>query len=470
MPPQVFFSPLNRTLLKVHGLDAAKFLNGLVTSRFLPNVIKKKQHTISDHEGKNDYLSRIIDVHTNYGAMHEDIYDPDKRVFIRRDGISSMFINARGRVDTDCHIFPFPFYDPALRLTSDGHATVSTPQESPTSILESLPAYHVQISPTVSHQLEMQLKLHRLSAKVSVTRDPSLHSFYIYLDTIEFDEWLLRIQQQYLNTQDPASALAAANEFMSCHELFEPSFAKHIVGVAIDSRIENFGLYIISDASLTPDSFSLQFTLAFQVTQCQEKSVSIRRYVNGVFEIQDAPKGTALLPFEMNLDYTNGLSLDKGCYVGQELTIRTLVNGVIRKRIVPVQFFTLDDEMPVFSPNTPQWLPHDNVVADLQCIPPQTLITIPVSPLQEPEPLETDTGKSASPFKSDRTNIRRRPILVGKIMAVQDNVGLMLMNLDAPAPNAAYKIKIPSLGGEKLIGIKAFIPDWWPVAEDSIQS
>ena len=63
-----------------------------------------------------------------------------------------------------------------------------------------------------------------------------------------------------------------------------------------------------------------------------------RRFENGVFETQDAPKGTSLLPFECNLDYVNGLSLDKGCYVGQELTIRSFNNGVIRKRIFPVQF------------------------------------------------------------------------------------------------------------------------------------
>ena len=63
-----------------------------------------------------------------------------------------------------------------------------------------------------------------------------------------------------------------------------------------------------------------------------------RRFQNGLFEIQDASKGSSLLPFECNLDYTNGLSLDKGCYVGQELTIRTFNNGVIRKEYSPYNF------------------------------------------------------------------------------------------------------------------------------------
>jgi folate-binding protein YgfZ len=33
----------------------------------------------------------------------------------------------------------------------------------------------------------------------------------------------------------------------------------------------------------------------------------------------------------------------KGCYVGQELTIRTYHTGVVRKRIVPVQIYNKDE-------------------------------------------------------------------------------------------------------------------------------
>lgn len=43
------------------------------------------------------------------------------------------------------------------------------------------------------------------------------------------------------------------------------------------------------------------------------------------------------LPFECNLDLENGVSFDKGCYLGQELTARTWHTGVLRKRMLPVQ-------------------------------------------------------------------------------------------------------------------------------------
>jgi folate-binding protein YgfZ len=54
----------------------------------------------------------------------------------------------------------------------------------------------------------------------------------------------------------------------------------------------------------------------------------------------------ASLPQESNLDYMGGIDYRKGCYVGQELTIRTHHTGVVRKRILPVTVYGDEDEMP----------------------------------------------------------------------------------------------------------------------------
>lgn len=61
------------------------------------------------------------------------------------------------------------------------------------------------------------------------------------------------------------------------------------------------------------------------------------RYTNGIAEGSELLKGQSF-PLEMNCDYLNGISFNKGCYVGQELTARTHHTGVTRKRIMPLIF------------------------------------------------------------------------------------------------------------------------------------
>jgi folate-binding protein YgfZ len=51
----------------------------------------------------------------------------------------------------------------------------------------------------------------------------------------------------------------------------------------------------------------------------------------------EIPKGEAI-PLEYNLAGLSAISFEKGCYVGQELVARTHHRGVIRKRLMPVNF------------------------------------------------------------------------------------------------------------------------------------
>lgn len=58
------------------------------------------------------------------------------------------------------------------------------------------------------------------------------------------------------------------------------------------------------------------------------------------------PEKTVLL--EVGFDELNGVSWDKGCYMGQELTARTRYRGLLKRRLVPVEV-----EGPLPSPGTP---------------------------------------------------------------------------------------------------------------------
>ena len=51
---------------------------------------------------------------------------------------------------------------------------------------------------------------------------------------------------------------------------------------------------------------------------------------------RDMVVGEALL-LENNIDRLNGISWDKGCYVGQELTARMHFKGSVKRRLTPVQ-------------------------------------------------------------------------------------------------------------------------------------
>uniref|UniRef100_A0A8R1E0J1 CAF17 C-terminal domain-containing protein n=1 Tax=Caenorhabditis japonica TaxID=281687 RepID=A0A8R1E0J1_CAEJA len=78
----------------------------------------------------------------------------------------------------------------------------------------------------------------------------------------------------------------------------------------------------------------LQGLVTNDVTENVEKYENLRRaagIAEGAGELAD------LLPFQANGDLLNMVALDKGCYIGQELTARTAHTGVIRRRIMPFE-------------------------------------------------------------------------------------------------------------------------------------
>ena len=79
-------------------------------------------------------------------------------------------------------------------------------------------------------------------------------------------------------------------------------------------------------------------------TQVGSGSYDIRRMMMGVAEGQGEILKESALPQESNIDYMGGINFRKGCYVGQELTIRTHHTGVVRKRILPVQIYPAEGD------------------------------------------------------------------------------------------------------------------------------
>merc|ERR1712048_682220 len=51
------------------------------------------------------------------------------------------------------------------------------------------------------------------------------------------------------------------------------------------------------------------------------------------------------MPLEYNAALMNGVSFNKGCYIGQELVARTHHTGVIRKRVMPIKLLQENDQL-----------------------------------------------------------------------------------------------------------------------------
>lgn len=156
------------------------------------------------------------------------------------------------------------------------------------------------------------------------------------------------------------------------------------------------------------------------------------------------------LPQESNLDFYGGIDFYKGCYLGQELTIRTHHTGVVRKRIVPVQLYQ-----------------HDKPIPKDQSRP----LYDPLASLPQP-PNEANISKCNARGRSGRST--------GKWLGGFGNIGLALCRLEtmtdlsltaeASQYNPEDEFEVSWEDGtsqeQKSVKVKAFVPSWLRQAID----
>ncbi|KAH0443551.1 folate-binding protein YgfZ [Colletotrichum camelliae] len=178
-----------------------------------------------------------------------------------------------------------------------------------------------------------------------------------------------------------------------------------------------------------------------------EDSYTIRRYLQGVAEGQDEIFREHALPQETNMDYMNGIDYHKGCYVGQELTIRTKHRGVVRKRVLPCMIYDVDRA----APQTLQYRPDEDTNHGPEGLPAETI------------PRETSIGRSGKKGRS-----------AGKWLKGIGNVGLGLCRLEImtdvvlPGETAAstfdpaneFMLQWGEEDKSNAVKIKAFVPEW----------
>ncbi|KAE8444893.1 hypothetical protein EG329_014141 [Mollisiaceae sp. DMI_Dod_QoI] len=197
-----------------------------------------------------------------------------------------------------------------------------------------------------------------------------------------------------------------------------------------DSRAPGMGRRLLLPGNKKPE---------LEMKESTEDAYRIRRYLKGVPEGQNELVRESALPQESCVDFMGGIDYRKGCYVGQELTIRTHHTGVVRKRVLPIMIYGQDDIMPTSLEYDPE------KVYGLEQI-----------------PRETSIGRFEKKGRS-----------AGKFLTGVGNIGLGLCRLetmtDVQVQGAAggykegdeFKLEWETEGSApKMVKVKAFVPSW----------
>jgi folate-binding protein YgfZ len=241
--------------------------------------------------------------------------DPSKS--IRRTGAYTAFLNSQGRVLNDAFIYPLP--------NTEGNDLERE--------------WLVEVDKNEVPTLLKHLKKHKLRAKLKLRAlEDGERTIWSSWKNHSEPRWAA-----YNLETDTASPFSTSSDIVGC----------------IDSRAPGFGSRII-----TPGAEDLRVHLPDELQVAGSEvgldSYTVRRFLHGVAEGQTEIIRESALPMECNMDMARGIDFRKGCYVGQELTIRTHHTGVIRKRILPVQIYTEEpssESSPVYDPSAKLPLP-----------------------------------------------------------------------------------------------------------------
>ncbi|KAH8725763.1 putative transferase CAF17, mitochondrial [Phaeosphaeriaceae sp. PMI808] len=177
-----------------------------------------------------------------------------------------------------------------------------------------------------------------------------------------------------------------------------------------------------------------------------------QRYLEGIPEGQHEIQRETTLPMECNIDLNGGIDFKKGCYLGQELTIRTKHTGVVRKRVLPVRFDTIKPRQ-----TTTDELHADNTGTYLiRSVVPQLPFDAGIKQLD---------GAGALKGRA-----------VGKIIAAIGNIGLASCRLENMTP-----MKVSAEGGtykpgmqfgvdvdEEIVRVKPILHEWFLQRKDAL--
>ena len=220
--------------------------------------------------------------------------------------IYTAFLTAQGRISHDVFIYP------------------------PTGSLNTSDAWYLEVHSEAASELLKHLRKHKLRSKFKMERisqeDMSIYSM-----------WPLLEENAYIEV-----------------------LANNGARGGLDPRPEMGSRWIMSPEVA---SGTLQRLPRHATQEVDLTDYTVHRMLNGIAEGQEEIIALSALPQESNIDFFGGIDFHKGCYLGQELTIRTHHTGVVRKRILPCQIYDQanpidpSQEQPIYIPDTDLKMP-----------------------------------------------------------------------------------------------------------------
>lgn len=231
------------------------------------------------------------------GVITQNILAPHSRgsgsgPSIRTDGFYGAFLTATGRVLYDVFVYPD---------NNAHHQPGSQPQPQP----QAGEAFLIEVDADEAARLERHIRRYKLRARFAVR----------LLDPGEVTVW------HGWDDEGRAALDATSQGVEDFHRLI------HLR----DPRAPGLGWRMVKAGEREP--------LVDLPRIADEEVYRVRRYLFGVPEGQKELVRETALPLEGNMDVMGGIDFRKGCYVGQELTIRTKHRGVVRKRVLPIMVY-----------------------------------------------------------------------------------------------------------------------------------
>jgi len=304
----------------------------------------------------------------------------------------------------------------------------------------SAPAYFIEVDANEVDTLYKHIKKYKLRAKVDIRA----------IDEGEWNVWSIWDEGEPW-TPHPAQASEGGDTAISGGTSAPPQSETDDTIGALDARAPGMGRRLILPRDASPAS-----ALPNSSSQADLSAYTLRRILRGVPEGQDEIPRETGLPQNYNIDFMGGIDFRKGCYLGQELTIRTHHTGIVRKRVLPVMLYGAEEKQPT---------KHEYI--------PDTDLASPLVPFSDIVPI----GKRS-----------KRP--VGKWITGVGNVGLGLCRLERLADivltdtvegrnrwtpedefNVVAGVSEEGEGSEQVaeeakveegkeVKIRAFMPDW----------